>query len=110
MADRLDLYFRAHTVPVTPQKDYRKNRNTKMPEDDLIFRCATTSAEKQDLLFGVYICAKLKDGQFVAKDIGLFYRDDHPEEVRVLGRFVKGSAYEIGGEEEFRRKVFLKYL
>ncbi len=80
------------------------------PKDALIFRCATTSDEKKDLLFGAYICAELEDAEYVAKEIGLFYREGHPEEFRALTRFVKDSAYELGSVEEFRRKVFLKYL
>ena len=51
-----------------------------------------------------------RSGNYVAKEIGLFYRDGHPEEFRVLNRFVKGSAFELGTVNEFRRKVFLKYL
>ncbi len=66
--------------------------------------------EKQDLLFGAYISAHLKDGQFIAEEIGLFYRDGHPDELRVLKRFTKDSAFELGNIQEFRRKVFLKYL
>jgi hypothetical protein len=110
MANRLDLYFRAHTVPVTPQKEYRSKRHATQPKDALIFRCAITGDEKKDLLFGAYICAELEDAEYVAKEIGLFYREGHPEEFRALTRFVKDSAYELGNLEEFRRRVFLKYL
>src|ERR1039458_5877262 len=110
MADRLDLYFRAHTNPVTPQKEYRSKRRASQPKAALIFRCATTADERRDLLFGAYICAELKNAEWAAKEIGLFYRSDHPEELRVFERFVRGSAYELGTFEEFRRKVFLKYL
>jgi hypothetical protein len=110
MADRLDLYFRAHTVPVTPQKEYRSKRRATQPKHALIFRCATTGDEKKDLLFGAYICAELENAEYVAKEIGLFYREGHLEEFRALTRFVKGSAYELGSVEEFRRGVFLKYL
>jgi hypothetical protein len=110
VADRLDLFFRAHTVPVTPQKEYRSKRRASQPKAALIFRCATTSDEKKELLFGAYICAELENAEYVAKDIGLFYREGHPEEFRTLTRFVKGSAYEFGSVEEFRRKVFLKYV
>jgi hypothetical protein len=108
--DRLDLFFRAHTVPATPQKEYRSKRRAMQPKDALIFRCATTSDEKKDLLFGAYIGAELEGAEYVAKEIGLFYREGHPEEFRALTRFVKDSAYELGSVEEFRRKVFLKYL
>jgi len=111
MADTLDLYFRAHTIPVKPQKEYWTDRHAaKEPEYTLIFRCATTADEWQDLLCGAYICAQRKEGQYAAKEIGLFCRDGQPEEWRVLNRFVKGSAYELGTVAEFRRKVFLKYL
>jgi hypothetical protein len=110
MADRLDLHFRAHTVPVKPQKEHRTNRHAKRPEHALIFRCAKTDDEKQSLLFGAYICARIKDGKYVAEEIGLFCRDGHPEELPVLERFVRDSAYEFGSLVEFRRKVFLKYL
>jgi hypothetical protein len=110
MADRLDVYFRAHTVPVTPQKEYRSKRRAGKPKEALIFRCATTGDAKKDLLFGAYICAEREGAEYVAKEIGLFYRDDHPEEFRALTRFVKGSTYELGSLEEFRRGVFLKYL
>jgi hypothetical protein len=81
-----------------------------MPDHALIFRCATTADERQDLLFGAYVCAQLRDGLFVANDIGLFYRDGHPEELRVFQRFAKNSAFELGTVEQFRRNVFLKYL
>ncbi|HTS05058.1 MAG TPA: helix-turn-helix transcriptional regulator [Candidatus Eisenbacteria bacterium] len=110
MADRLDLHFRAHTVPVTPQKEYRSKRRAAQPKDALIFRCATTDDEKKDLLFGSYVCAELEGDQYVAKEIGLFYREGHPEEFQALVRFVTRSAYEIGSLEQFRRNVFLKYL
>lgn len=110
VADTLDLFFRAHTVPVTPQKEYRSKRHATQPKDALIFRCATTSDAKKDLLFGAYLCAELEGAEYVAKEIGLFYREGHPEEFRALTRFVKDSAYELGSMEEFRRSVFLKYL
>ena len=110
MADRLDLHFRAHTKPVTAQKEYRSKRRASQPKDALIFRFATTSDEKKDLLFGAYICAELHRTGYVAKEIGLFCREGHPEEFRALTRFVKDSAYELGSVEQFRRKVFLKYL
>ena len=51
-----------------------------------------------------------KVSEYVAKEIGLFYREGHPEEFRALTRFVKDSSYELGSVEEFRRGVFLKYL
>ena len=110
MADTLDLFFRAHTVPVTPQKEYRSKRRATQPKEALIFRCATINDEKKELLFGAYICAEREGAEYVAKEIGLFYREGHPEEFRALTRFVKDSAYELGSVEEFRRKVFLKYL
>ena len=110
MADRLDLYFRAHAIPAISQKEDWRDGHPREPEHALIFHCATTADEKQDLLFGAYICAELKGAQFVAKEIGLFHRGGHPEELRVLQRFVKGSAFALGTIEEFRRKVFLKYL
>ena len=65
---------------------------------------------RTELLFGAYICAELENAEYVAKEIGLFYREGHPEEFRALTRFVKDSAYELGSVEEFRRGVFLKYL
>jgi len=92
------------------QEEYRSKRRATQPKAALIFRCATTSDEKKDLLFGAYICAELEDADFVAKEIGLFYRESHSAEFRALTRFVKASAYELGSVEEFRRKVFLKYL
>jgi len=110
MADRLDVYFRAHTVPVKLKEERRTGRRAKELEHALIFRCATTSDKRQDLLFGAYICAELKGPEWAAKEIGLFCRDGHPEELRVLRRFVKDSAYELGTIEQFRRRVFLKYL
>jgi hypothetical protein len=70
----------------------------------------STTDEKQDPLFGAYICAQLKQGKYFAREIGLFYREGHPQELRVFKRFVKDSVYELGSLEEFRRKVFLKYL
>src|SRR6266851_2464142 len=110
MADRLDLYFRAHTIAVESQKKTRTGRHASQPEHALIFHCAITADEKQDVLFGAYICAQLKDAKYVAKEIGLFCRDGHPEEWRVLKRFVKDSAFELGTVGDFRRKVFLQYL
>jgi hypothetical protein len=62
------------------------------------------------VLFGAYICAQLENGNYVAHEIGLFYRDGHSEEFRIFKRFVKGSAYELGSVEDFRRTIFLKYL
>ena len=110
VADRLDLFFRAHTVPLTPQKEYRSKRRANQPKHALIFRCATTGDEKKELLFGSYICAELENDEYVAKEIGLFHREGHPEEFRALMRFVSNSAYELGSEEQFRRGVLLKYL
>ena len=110
MGDRLDLYFRAHTVPVKEQEQRRATWTTKTSDLALIFHCATTRDEKQDLLFGAYICAQLIDGKWIPKEIGLFGRDGHPEELRILRRFVQGTAFEFGTIDEFRRKVFLKYL
>jgi hypothetical protein len=110
VTDRRDLFFRAHTVPVTPQKEYRSKRPATQPKHALLFRCETRSDEKKEFLFGAYICAELEGAEYVAKEIGLFHRKEHPEEFRVLTRFVKDSIYELGTEEDFRRKVFLKYL
>src|ERR1019366_756266 len=110
MTDRLDLYFRAHTTSAKPPEERRTTRRATEPQDALIFRCATTGDEKQDLLLGAYICAELKDGKYAAKEIGLFCRDEDPEELRVLKRFVENSAFEFGTLQNFRRKVFLKYL
>jgi len=110
VADRLDLYFRAHTTSSQAQEEHRPKRRTAEPQHALIFRCATTADEKQELLFGAYICAQGQDGEYVAKEIGLFCREGHPEELRVLKRFVQDSAFELGTVEQFRRKVFLKYL
>jgi len=110
MAERFDLYFRTHTVPVKEQKERRAAWRAKTPEFALIFHCATTPDEKQDLLFGAYICAQQIDGEWIAKEVGLFGRDGHPEELRILRRFVRDSAFELGTVDEFRRKVFLKYL
>jgi hypothetical protein len=39
----------------------------------------TTPDEKQDLLFGAYICAQQIDGMWSAKEVGLFGRDGHPD-------------------------------
>jgi hypothetical protein len=110
MADRQDLFFRAHAIPVTTQKEHRTNPHVEMPEQALIFHCATTADERQELLFGAYICAQLEGSNFVTREIGLFHRGDHPEELRVLKHFVKDSAFELGTEEQFRRNVLLKYL
>src|SRR5215813_3404883 len=110
MADKLDLYFRAHTIPVNAQKELWTGQHGKEPEHALIFHCATTGDEKKELVFGAYVCAQLEGARYVAKETGLFCRDGHPEELRVLKRFVKGSAFELCTEEEFRRKIFLKYL
>jgi len=110
VADRLDLYFRAHTIPVKLKEERWTGRRAKEPKHALIFRCATTADERQDLRFGTYICGELKGLSWAAKEIGLFYRGDHPEEFRVFQRFIKGSAYDLGTVEDFRRKVFLKYL
>lgn len=111
MVDRLDLYFRAHTIPVNAQAEESwTGRHQSEPDQALIFRCVTTTDEKQELLFGAYICAQRIDAGFVAREIGLFHRPGHREEMRVLKRFVKDSAFEIGTVEEFRCKIFLKYL
>jgi hypothetical protein len=110
MAERLDLYFRAHTTPVDGEKEDWKTERIKQPEHALIFHCATTKDERQDPFVGAYICAELRDGNYLAEEIGLFHRDDHPEELRVLKRFVRDSDYELGTLEEFRRRIFLKYL
>ena len=96
MADRLDLYFRAHTVPVNFQEERWTGGHGSEPEQALIFHCATTADEKQELLVGAYICAHLENSQYVAREIGLFYREAHPDELRVFKRFVKDSAYELG--------------
>lgn len=110
VSDRLDLYFRAHTVPVESQEEYRSDRALKEPRHAVIFHCVTAGDQKQDLLLGAYICAQLKGGEYIAEEIGLFGRDGHPDEQRVLNRFVKDSAFETGYVKDFRRKVFLKYL
>jgi hypothetical protein len=110
VGDTLDQFFRAHTVPVTPQKEYRAKRHVTQPKEALIFRCATSNDERKEFLFGAYICAEREGAEYMAKEIGLFSRDGHPEESRALMRFVKGSAYELGRLEEFRRWVFLKYV
>ena len=110
MADTLDPFFRAHTVPVAPQKAPGAKRSTTQPKDALIFRCATTNDQRKELLFGAYICAEREGAEYLAKEIGLFSRDRHPEESRALVRFAKNTAYDVGTLEEFRRWVFLKYL
>jgi hypothetical protein len=59
MAERLDLYFRAHTTPVDAEEEDWKPGRIQQPEHALIFHCATTKNERQDALVGAYICAKL---------------------------------------------------
>ena len=108
--DKLDLYFRAHTVPVKAQEESWAAGHVTEPEHALILHCVPTADERQDLLCGAYICAELENGSYVAREIGLFYRDGHPEEFRIFKRFVKGSVYELGSVEDFRRTIFLKYL
>src|SRR5438045_7325235 len=108
--DKLDLYFRAHTIPIRSQEKSWTAGHGVEPEHALIFRCLPTADEKQDPLFGAYICAEREDEKYVAREIGLFYRDGHPEETRVFKRFAKNSAYVIGTLEQFRRNIFLKYL
>ena len=114
MSDRLDLYFRAHTVPITAadqrKKKRRKRNDNKLPKDALFFRCVRTADQRQEFLLGAYVCAELVNGTYVAREIGLFYRPDHPEERRVVEHFVRNSVFEMGTLQEFRRKVFLKYL
>lgn len=46
-------------------------------------------------MVGAYVCAELKDGQFLAKEIGLFHRDGHPNEVRILERLVKAVSMSL---------------
>ncbi len=109
--DKLDLFFRAHTIPVNYQEEERwAGGQVTEPKTAVIFHSVCTADEKQDPVFGAYICAQLEDGKYVAKEIGLFYRDDHPEEMQVFKNFIKDSVYELGSLEEFRRKIFLKYL
>src|SRR5438876_2257293 len=108
--DRLDLYFRAHTVPLKSQVESWAAGHVTEPEQALIFHCVPTADEKQDPLFGAYICAQLENGNYVAREIGLFCREGHPEELRIFNRFVKDSAYDFGTLEQFRRRIFLKYL
>src|SRR5690348_15297654 len=91
---RLDVYFRSHTIPEKSQEAYRTEQRAIEPEHALIFHCATTADQRQDLLLGAYICAQLEDDQYVPKEIGLFHREGHPEELRVLKRFVKDSTFE----------------
>jgi hypothetical protein len=111
MADRFDLYFRAHTIFVKLKEERWAGRRAQEPKHALIVRCATTADEKQDLLFGAYTCAELEDGEWTAKEIGLFCRDGHHhKEFGVLQRFVNNSAFDLGTLEQFRRRVFLKYL
>jgi hypothetical protein len=111
MSDRFDLYFRAHTIPVEKQEEeHGTDSRVSTPDHVLIFHCLTTRDEKQYLLLGAYICARLLDGKYVIEEIGLFCRDGHPEELRLLQRFAKGSIFEVGTVEDFRRKIFLKYL
>ncbi len=110
MAGQLDLYFRAYTIAQDAEFEERRQGNIKQPDHALIFHCVTSSDERKDLVFGAYICAQRKKAEFVANEIGLFYRDGHPGDKRVLERFVKGSNFELGTLDQFRRKVFLKYL
>src|SRR6266404_8550481 len=107
---RLDLYFRAHALPDKSQQQYRSEQQVHQPEHALIFHCATTTDQRQDLVCGAYVCARLKNNEYFAKEIGLFHRDGYPEELRVLKRFVKDSTFELGTIEQFRRSIFLKYL
>jgi len=108
--DKLDLYFRAHTIPFKHQEKSWADGPATEPENAVIFHCVSTADEKPDPLFGAYICAQLEDGKYTAQEIGLFYREGHPEELRVFKRFVENSAYELGSLEKFRRFIFLKYL
>ena len=93
MADRLDLYFRAHTTPADAQTENWKTGDANSPKQALIFHCATTNDERQDLLFGAYISAHLKDGQFIAEEIGLFYRDGHPGGVAGVEALCQGQRF-----------------
>src|SRR2546430_4149933 len=90
---RLDLYFRSHTIPAKSQEEYRTELRAIEPEHALIFHSATAADQRQDLLFGAYICAQLENNEYIAKEIGLFHRDGYPKELRVLKRFVKDSTF-----------------
>jgi hypothetical protein len=79
-------------------------------EHALIFHCLTTTDERQEVLFGAYIRAQLEGANYVAKEVGLFPREGHPEELRVLKRFVKNSSFELCTIDQFHRRIFLKYL
>src|SRR5437762_14382405 len=78
---RLDLYFRAHTVPTTSQEESWTDGHATAPKNAVIFHCVSTADEKQDLLFGAYISAELQDGKYAAREIGLFYRESQLEEL-----------------------------
>src|SRR5207245_6908461 len=81
---RLDLHFRAHTVPTTSQAESWAGGHVTEAKNAVIFHCVSTADETQDLLFGAYISAELQDGKYAAREIGLFCRDGHPEELRVF--------------------------
>ena len=99
---RLDVYFRAHTVPAKSPEEYRSERHAREPEHALIFHCSINA--RQELLFGAYICAELEGTEYITKEIGLFHREGHPEELRLLKHFVKNSAFELGTIGDFRRR------
>jgi hypothetical protein len=65
VSDTLDLFFRAHTVPVTPQKVFGAKRRITQPTDALILRCAATNDEKKELLCGAYICPEREGAEYV---------------------------------------------
>src|SRR5215470_20053181 len=86
-----DLYLRAHVVVSETQKQDeikrpRRSRSTKLwPEYALVWDTETMLDLEQTLNFGVWRFCQIEDGEYVAVQEGIFYRDGlAPEDVQTI--------------------------
>src|SRR5215831_17638683 len=80
-----DIFLRVHPVSQNERRS-RPEAEPKWPTMALVFDTETTTDTRQSLTVGAYRICRLRDGQYVCVDEGLFYGDDMSAEDRELVR------------------------
>ena len=93
MTETLDIFLRAHTIVVDPQKRRRRRWRTRgndrrirkrWPKWAIVFDCESRTDSKQALTFGFYRVLRLMGDVYVLEEEGAFYADDLPVRERAI--------------------------
>src|SRR5215469_3825702 len=129
MTETLDIFLRAHTIVVDPQKRMRRRWRTRgndgrirkrWPKWAIVFDCESRTDSKQALTFGFYRVLRLMGDVYVLEEEGAFYADDLPVRERaVLEGFTRSITdievrrfppdFPCHSRSQFVKSVFYRY-